>query len=267
MKLLRSLLLGLLLAGDLSLAQEEDGVEEPAEEVAAEVDEAAAEEVAEPESPGTEVGPPDNRQPCAMWMGGGVPGTSGHSEKQGRDGRNGHDSPRGEKGDTGEPSGNGEPGDKGPPGPRGAVGLTDPVPASNVAIHFNKFVQNEQRHYDDVSGKFHCSLLGVYFFTYHLTVYTKDPRVNLFKNDKLIMFTYDQYHKGNVDQASGGYHTEAGVWGRGVAADLWRRLGGGVGGVYADNTNDSIFSGFLLHPDMGASEARRRLHSVELGRY
>lgn len=97
MKLLGSL----LLAGDLSLAQEEHGVEEPAEEAAAENDEAAAEEVAEPESPGTEVGPPDNRQPCAMWMGG-VPGTSGYSEKQGRDGRNGHDSPRGEKGDTGK---------------------------------------------------------------------------------------------------------------------------------------------------------------------
>jgi adiponectin len=100
MKLLGSLLLGLLLAGDLSLAQEKDGVEEPAEEATAEDDEAAAELVAEPESPGTEVGPPNNRQPCTMWMGG-VPGTSGHSGKQGRDGRDGHDSPREEKGDTG----------------------------------------------------------------------------------------------------------------------------------------------------------------------
>uniref|UniRef100_A0A8C7SJI4 Otolin-1 n=1 Tax=Oncorhynchus mykiss TaxID=8022 RepID=A0A8C7SJI4_ONCMY len=175
-----------------------------------------------------------------MWMGG-VPGTSGL---------------RGEKGDTGngygEPGENGEPGDNGPLGPcgfpsnpglKGAVGLTDPVPASNVPIHFNKFFHNEQRHYDDVSRKFHCSLLGVYFFTYHLTVYTK--------NDKPIMFTYNQYYKGNVDHASGAItlRLESGD-------EVWLQIYGGVwrGGVYADNTNDSTFSGFLLHPDMGASK-------------
>uniref|UniRef100_A0AAZ3PLM3 C1q domain-containing protein n=1 Tax=Oncorhynchus tshawytscha TaxID=74940 RepID=A0AAZ3PLM3_ONCTS len=191
---------------------------------------AAAELVAEPKSPGTEVGPPNNRQPCTMWMGG-VPGTSGHSGKQGRD-----DSPRGEKGDTGKDgAANGEHGDNSPLGPCGFPSNPDPVPASNVPIHFNKFFHNEQRHYDDVSRKVHCSLLGVYFFTYHLTVYTKDPRVSLFKNDKPNMFTYNQLESGD---------------------EVWLQIYGGVwrGGVYADNTNDSTFSWFLLHPDMGVSK-------------
>lgn len=110
MKLLWSLmLLGLLLAGSFSVAQEEDGeeAEEPVKEAAVEDEEAAADneeaavEVAEPEGPGTEAGLTDDRQPCAMWMGG-VPGTPGHSGHLGRDGRDGHDGPRGEKGDTGK---------------------------------------------------------------------------------------------------------------------------------------------------------------------
>ncbi|XP_041697485.1 adiponectin [Coregonus clupeaformis] len=297
MKLLWSLLLlGMLLAGGFSVAQEEDGeeAEEPAEEAAVEEEEAAADneeavvEVAEPEGPGTEAGPTDDRKPCAMWMGG-VPGTSGHNGNPGRDGRDGHDGPRGEKGDTGEPGEKGETGEKGDngaPGPRGfpgnpglkgaqgesalsyhssfSVGLTDPVPATNVPIRFNKFFHNEQHHYDDVSGKFHCSLPGVYFFTYHLTVYTKDARVSLFKNDKPVMFTYDQYHEGNVDQASGALilRLQSGD-------EVWLQIYGDeeFGGVYADNTNDSTFSGFLLYPDMGELEARRRRHSVGVGRH
>nr|QJB75263.1 adiponectin [Larimichthys crocea] len=296
MKLMWSLLLlGLMLAGSFSVAQEEDGeeAEEPAEDAAVEDEEAAADneeaavEVEEPEGPGTEAGMTDNRQPCAMWMGG-VPGTPGHSGHLGRDGRDGHDGPRGEKGDTGEPGKKGEPGEKGgngAPGLRGfpgnpglkgaqgesallyhssfSVGLTDPVPATNVPIRFNKFFHNEQHHYDDVSGKFHCLLPGVYFFTYHLTVYTKDARVSLFKNDKPVMFTYDQYHGGDVDQASGALIVRL-QSGDEVRLQIYGDED--FGGVYADNTNDSTFSGFLLYPDMGELEERRR-RSVGVSRH
>ncbi|KAK6310337.1 hypothetical protein J4Q44_G00183920 [Coregonus suidteri] len=180
----------------------------------------------------------------------------------------------GEKGDNGAPGPRGFPGNPGLKGAQGesalsyhssfSVGLTDPVPATNVPIRFNKFFHNEQHHYDDVSGKFHCSLPGVYFFTYHLTVYTKDARVSLFKNDKPVMFTYDQYHEGNVDQASGALilRLQSGD-------EVWLQIYGDeeFGGVYADNTNDSTFSGFLLYPDMGELEARRRRHSVGVGRH
>lgn len=99
MTLLWKILLGILFIG--RLGQGQDLLEEDLEQIA--MDEGAeegGEEGEEPEGPGTDVSQPDDRQPCAMWMGG-VPGTPGHSGKPGRDGRDGHDGPRGEKGDKG----------------------------------------------------------------------------------------------------------------------------------------------------------------------
>ncbi|XP_051555660.1 adiponectin, C1Q and collagen domain containing, b [Myxocyprinus asiaticus] len=287
MKLLWKFFLGILLIGRPGQSQDEDSLEEkleePAEDEGAEdggdvVTEAAEEVVEEPEGPWADVSQPDDRQPCAMWMGG-VPGTPGHSGQPGRDGRDGHDGPRGEKGDKGEPGMKGDPGEKGdvgPAGPRGfpgnpglkgahgesafsyhsafSVGLSEFVSASNVPIRFNKFFYNDQHHYDNVSGKFNCVLPGVYFFTYHLTVYTKDAKVSLYKNDKAIMFTYDQYQENNVDQASGSVilRLQAGD-------EVWLQVYGDkeFGGIYADNSNDSTFSGFLLYPDIPVPAQRR----------
>lgn len=99
MTLLWKILLGILFIG--RLGQGQDLLEEDLEQIA--MDEGAeegGEEGKEPEGPGTDVSQPDDRQPCAMWMGG-VPGTPGHSGKPGRDGRDGHDGPRGEKADKG----------------------------------------------------------------------------------------------------------------------------------------------------------------------
>nr|XP_055058721.1 adiponectin, C1Q and collagen domain containing, b [Misgurnus anguillicaudatus]XP_055058722.1 adiponectin, C1Q and collagen domain containing, b [Misgurnus anguillicaudatus] len=280
MKLLWKFVLGILLIGQLGEGQNEgllkEKLEEPAVDEQAEgrgdvMMKTAEKEVEEPDGPGADVSQPDDRQPCAMWMGG-VPGTPGHSGKPGRDGRDGRDGPRGEKGDKGETGEKGDPGEKGdvgPAGPRGfpgnpgmkgtrgesslsyhsafSVGLSEMVSVTNVPIRFNKFFYNDQHHYDDVSGKFRCNLPGVYFFTYHLTVYTKDAKVSLYKNDKAIMFTYDQYQENNVDQASGSVilRLEAGD-------EVWLQVYGDetVGGVYADNNNDSTFSGFLLYPDI-----------------
>lgn len=97
-----NLLLGILLIGQLGQGHNEDLLEEPAENEATADggDDLTEEEVEEPEGPGGDVSQPDDRQPCAMWMGG-VPGTPGHSGQPGRDGRDGHDGSRGEKGDRG----------------------------------------------------------------------------------------------------------------------------------------------------------------------
>ncbi|KAI1882753.1 hypothetical protein AGOR_G00238180 [Albula goreensis] len=128
------------------------------------------------------------------------------------------------------------------------------VSTTNKPIRFNKLFFNEQRHYDDTSGKFRCSIPGVYFFTYHLTVYPKDARVGLYKNDKAVMLTYDQFQENNVDQASGSIvlRLEAGD-------EVWLQVYGDEkhGGIYADNTNDSTFSGFLLYPNTPATSQRR----------
>ncbi|KAG9328568.1 hypothetical protein JZ751_012942 [Albula glossodonta] len=265
MKLLLTVVLSLLLAGQLSFVHEAKGV--------------AAEEPANPEGPVVDDGKPDDRLPCGRWMGG-VPGTPGHSGLPGRDGRDGREGPKGEKGDPGEQGERGEPGQKGDPGEQGSrgfpgfpgqkgeqgggsilaprsafsMGLTSLVSTTNKPIRFNKLFFNEQRHYDDTSGKFRCSIPGVYFFTYHLTVYPKDARVGLYKNDKAMMLTYDQFQENNVDQASGSIvlRLEAGD-------EVWLQVYGDEkhGGIYADNTNDSTFSGFLLYPNTPATSQRR----------
>ncbi|KAL4631069.1 adiponectin-like [Arapaima gigas] len=210
---------------------------------------------------------------CARWMGG-VPGTPGHDGLPGRDGRDGQN---GEKGETGEP-GNlmtpnkgeaGIPGAEGPAGPRGfpgtpglkgdrgessfayysafSVGLASPVEAANVPMRFSKIFYNEQHHYDDISGKFRCTIPGLYYFTYHLAVSGKDVKVSLYKSNKPTMFTFDQFQSGNLDQASGAVILQL------VAGDeVWLQVYDEeeFAGVYTDSTIDSTFTGFLLYPNL-----------------
>ncbi|NWI67084.1 ADIPO protein, partial [Todus mexicanus] len=213
---------------------------------------------------------PEPKTPCANWMGG-VPGYPGHNGLPGRDGKDGL---KGEKGDPGMEGSKGEQGETGPrgwPGPAGppgfsgqkgskgedafvhrsafSVGLTDRSPHPNVPIRFSKIFYNEQRHYDTSTGKFICSIPGTYYFAYHLTVYLSDVKVSLYKKDKAVIFTYDQFQNNNVDQASGSVllHLSSGD-------EVWLQVygDGDNNGIYADNVNDSTFMGFLLYPDLDA---------------
>ncbi|NWI32010.1 ADIPO protein, partial [Sula dactylatra] len=219
----------------------------------------------------TEEGQPDPKMPCANWMGG-APGYPGHNGLPGRDGKDGKDGQKGEKGEEGVQGPKGDQGEIGPPGqegPRGfpgypgqmgqkgegafiyrsafSVGLTERAPHPKVPIRFSKIFYNEQNHYDASTGKFLCSIPGVYYFAYHLTVYLADVKVSLYKKDKAVIFTYDQFQKNNVDQASGSVllHLNAGD-------EVWLQVygEGDKNGVYADNINDSTFMGFLLYPDL-----------------
>ncbi|XP_038943914.1 adiponectin isoform X1 [Rattus norvegicus] len=185
------------------------------------------------EGPGALVPPP--KETCAGWMAG-IPGYPGHNGIPGRDGRDGTPGEKGEKGDAGVLGPKGDPGDAGmtgAEGPRGfpgtpgrkgepgeaaymyhsafSVGLETRVTVPNVPIRFTKIFYNQQNHYDGSTGKFHCNIPGLYYFSYHITVYMKDVKVSLFKKDKAVLFTYDQYQEKNVDQASGSMllHLEA----------------------------------------------------------
>ncbi|KFV19274.1 Adiponectin, partial [Tauraco erythrolophus] len=182
----------------------------------------------------------------------------------------GQEGPKGEKGEEGVQGPKGDQGEIGPPGQRGfpgqpglngqkgegafiyrsafSVGLKDRAPHPNVPIRFSKIFYNEQNHYDTSTGKFLCSIPGTYYFAYHLTVYLKDVKVSLYKKDKAVIFTYDQFQNNNVDQASGSVllHLSSGD-------EIWLQVygeGGDNNGVYADNVNDSTFMGFLLYPDL-----------------
>ncbi|XP_006028143.1 adiponectin [Alligator sinensis] len=211
---------------------------------------------------------PPPKGSCANWMGG-IPGHPGHNGVPGRDGKDGRDGPKGEKGEPGDPGLKGDNGNDGAEGVHGlpgisgmkgekgdaafiyrsafSVGLTGRTPYSNVPIKFTKIFYNEQNHYDETTGKFRCIIPGMYYFGYHLTVYLADVKVSLYKKDKAVLFTYDQFQRNNVDQASGSVllHLEAGE-------EVWLQVYGEKenNGVYADNINDSTFMGFLLYPDM-----------------
>nr|XP_019607692.1 PREDICTED: adiponectin isoform X3 [Rhinolophus sinicus] len=208
---------------------------------------------------------------CNGWMAG-MPGYPGHNGIPGRDGRDGAPGEKGEKGDAGlvGPKGDtGETGVTGVEGPRGfpgvqgrkgepgesayvyrsafSVGLETGVTVPNVPIRFTKIFYNQQNHYDTTTGKFHCNIPGLYYFSYHITVYLKDVKLSLYKKDKAVLFTFDRYQDQDLDQASGSVLLHLGL-----GDQVWLQVygDGEHNGLYADNVNDSTFTGFLLYHDV-----------------
>uniref|UniRef100_A0A8C3J4I9 C1q domain-containing protein n=1 Tax=Calidris pygmaea TaxID=425635 RepID=A0A8C3J4I9_9CHAR len=205
----------------------------------------------------------------------GIPGNPGHNGIPGRDGRDGS---KGDKGDTGPigPTGNpgpkGNTGDLGPQGnpgvqgerglkgdrgekgnigapgvlPRSAfsVGLTiaTKFPTPNRPIKFDKVLYNGLNDYNPATGKFTCKYPGAYYFTYHITVYSRNVRVALVKNGIKMLHTVDRYQSGE-DQASGATILELQ---RGDEVWLQAHQGETFNGLFADADDDTTFTGFLL---------------------
>ncbi|KAM9552833.1 LOW QUALITY PROTEIN: complement C1q and tumor necrosis factor-related protein 9A [Salvelinus alpinus] len=171
----------------------------------------------------------------------------------------------GPKGDLGPPGfkGNmrrraresgGETGDKGEKGtsliPKSAfsVGLTEytKLPPANTPIRFDKVIYNRQNH---PLRRFTCALAGAYYFTYHITVFSRNVKVALVRNglkdnytSSEVIHTMDNYTS-SEDQAAGGavLHLEKGD-------KVWLQVAGGelFNGLFADEDDDTTFSGFLL---------------------
>uniref|UniRef100_A0AAY5EG20 C1q domain-containing protein n=1 Tax=Electrophorus electricus TaxID=8005 RepID=A0AAY5EG20_ELEEL len=199
----------------------------------------------------------------------GIPGTPGYNGVPGRDGRDGAKGRPGPKGDIGPPGHRGTIGYRGDKGTKGetgekgskgdmpeipksafSVGLTvqTKLPASNAPIRFDKIIYNRQNHYNPQSGRFTCAVTGAYYFTYHITVFSRNVRVALMKNGQSMIYTMDNYQN-SEDQAAGGtvLHLE-------VGDKVWLQVSGGqlFNGLYADDDDDTTFSGFLLFADVFA---------------
>ncbi|XP_034025426.1 complement C1q and tumor necrosis factor-related protein 9A [Thalassophryne amazonica] len=181
----------------------------------------------------------------------GIQGPIGIPGRPGPKGDIGVPGPKGNIGYRGDRGLQGEKGDRGEKGElvvlsksAFCVGLTTntKLPAVNVPIRFDKIIYNEQNHYDPQTGRFTCSVTGAYFFTYHITVYSRNVKVALMKNGAKIIHTADNYQS-SEDQAAGGavLHLE-------VRDKVWLQVVGGelYNGLFADEDDDTTFSGFLL---------------------
>ncbi|KAG7273918.1 hypothetical protein CRUP_011054, partial [Coryphaenoides rupestris] len=195
-----------------------------------------------PEGPVGEFGPRGDR---------GIQGPLGPPGRPGPKGDLGVPGHKGNIGYRGERGGRGDAGEKGQKGdtfviPKSAfsVGLTEQtkLPTPEVPIRFNKIIYNQQNHYNPETGRFTCAEAGAYYFSYHITVFSRNVKVALVKNGVKFIHTVDIYQSGE-DQAAGGA-----VLNLAVGDKVWLQVVGGelYNGLFADEDDDTTFSGFLI---------------------
>ncbi|CAL8307879.1 unnamed protein product [Merluccius merluccius] len=114
----------------------------------------------------------------------------------------------------------------------------------NMATIFDVLLHNGNQDYNPQTGIFTCNVPGIYYFAYHVHCKGGNVWVALMKNNEPVMYTYDEYKKGLVDQSSG-------------SAVLPLKQGDTVhvqlpsdqaAGLYAGQYVHSTFSGYLLYP-------------------
>ncbi|XP_070294629.1 complement C1q tumor necrosis factor-related protein 2 isoform X2 [Salvelinus sp. IW2-2015] len=171
----------------------------------------------------------------ARWNPGapGSQGTMGPMVTPGKDGLDGED---GEKGRVvTEVSRDGE---------KGRV-VTESYPKERLPIRFKRILLNEGNHYNATTGKFVCSVPGVYYFTYDITLANKHLAIGLVHNGQYKIKTFDA-NTGNNDVASGStvlrLERQDQVW-----LQIFYSEQNGL--FYDPFWTDSLFTGFLIYAD------------------
>ncbi|XP_051983835.1 complement C1q-like protein 3 [Xyrauchen texanus] len=186
-----------------------------------------------------------------------IRGTKGESGRSGRIG------PRGQPGPPGPPGPPGVIGEPGPPGPPGITGVISAATYSTIpkiafyaglkrqhegyeVLKFDDVVTNLGNHYDPSTGKFTCSIPGIYFFVYHVLMRGGDGTsmwADLCKNNQVRASAIAQDADQNYDYASNSVilHLEPGD-------EIYIKLDGGK--AHGGNNNKySTFSGFVVYAD------------------
>ncbi|KAJ8267975.1 hypothetical protein COCON_G00131470 [Conger conger] len=190
----------------------------------------------------------------------GEPGRSGKVGPRGPPGEPGPPGPMGPPGEQGDP---GRPGLPGPPGANGPTGAISAATYSTVpkiafyaglkkqhegyeVLKFDDVVTNLGNHYDPTTGKFTCSIPGIYFFIYHVLMRGGDGTsmwADLCKNNQVRASAIAQDADQNYDYASNSVvlHLEPGD-------EIYIKLDGGK--AHGGNNNKySTFSGFIIYAD------------------
>ncbi|NXG44125.1 C1QA protein, partial [Psilopogon haemacephalus] len=207
----------------------------------------------------------------------GAPGGNGRPGQKGDVGEPGQSvhstGIRGPRGDPGEPGAPGTPGMvgfsglpgapgfQGPPGPKGEKGqagsfLDQPRPAFSACrrspppagrtVVFDSIITNEESHYSPQSGEFTCRVPGVYYFAYQV-VSNGNLCLSITKNGEPVASFCDDNSRSllQVNSGSSVLSLDEGdrVW---ISTDPARGSS-----IYGGPDADSVFSGFLLAPQLG----------------
>lgn len=126
-----------------------------------------------------------------------------------------------------------------------SVAVSKSYPRERLPIKFDRILMNEGGHYNASSGKFICSIPGIYYFTYDITLANKHLAIGLVHNGQYRIKTFDA-NTGNHDVASGStilsLKREDEVW-----LQIFYSEQNGL--FYDPYWTDSLFTGFLIYPD------------------
>ncbi|NXT88465.1 C1QA protein, partial [Anhinga rufa] len=207
----------------------------------------------------------------------GVPGLDGRPGQKGDMGEPGKSAQktgiRGLKGDAGEPGPpgipgnqgyhgpNGLPGLPGQPGPKGYKGkvgniLEQPRPAFSASrrsppsigrtVVFDNIITNQESSYSPQTGEFTCHVPGIYYFAYQV-VSSGDLCLSITKNRE-PMVSFCDYNSRDILQVNSGSSVLSLAMGDRVSVSTNPPRGSMI---YSGSEADSVFSGFMLFPEMG----------------
>ncbi|NWS33524.1 C1QA protein, partial [Polioptila caerulea] len=206
----------------------------------------------------------------------GVPGRDGRPGQKGDMGEPGRPalstSTKGPKGDAGEPGPPGSPGMRGlpgfpgpggtpgvpgPPGQKGRAGdvLEHPRPAfsasrlspprTGTTVVFDRIITNQENSYSPQTGKFTCRIPGLYYFTFQV-VSSGDLCLSITKNGLGVASFCDKNSHG-ILQVNSGSCVLSLTMGDQVSLTTDPVRGSSI---YGGSEADSVFSGFLVSPEM-----------------
>lgn len=178
---------------------------------------------------------------------------------------------KGPRGDDGEPGRPGNPGVRGPPGMPGPMGLAgepgspgqkgrpgdaleQPHPAfsasrlspprTGTTVVFDKVITNQENSYNPQTGKFTCSIPGLYYFTFQV-VSSGDLCLSIAKNGLGVASFCDNNSQG-ILQVNSGSTVLSLALGDQVSLTTDPARGSSI---YSGSEADSVFSGFLVSPE------------------
>ncbi|NWH89282.1 C1QA protein, partial [Aegithalos caudatus] len=206
----------------------------------------------------------------------GLPGRDGRPGQKGEDGEPGRPglsmNTRGPRGDEGEPGAPGFPGMRGPPGfpgPTGLAGVPGPAgqkgragdvleqprpafsasrlspPRTGTTVVFDRVITNQEDSYSPQTGKFTCSVPGLYYFTFQV-VSSGDLCLSIAKNGRSVLSFCDNNSQGILQVNSGSSVLSLA---RGDQVSLTTDPARGSS-IYSGSEADSVFSGFLVSPEV-----------------